>query len=45
MPITRPYYRAAEKRRLQAERRLALALALEGLDSGPVIVHGICLST
>ncbi|MEU9186496.1 hypothetical protein AB0D14_18495 [Streptomyces sp. NPDC048484] len=36
VPLTRPYYRAAEKRRLQSERRLALALALDGVDYGPL---------
>ncbi|MCX4666767.1 hypothetical protein OG453_08795 [Streptomyces sp. NBC_01381] len=42
-PLTRPYYRAAEHRLLQAERRLALALALEGVDYGPAVIHGIAL--
>lgn len=43
VPLTRPYYRAAEHRLLQAERRLALALALEGVDYGPAVVHGVPL--
>jgi hypothetical protein len=34
IPLTRPYYRAAEKHRLQGERRLASVLALEGVDCG-----------
>ncbi|MCX5090980.1 hypothetical protein OOK36_19175 [Streptomyces sp. NBC_00365] len=38
--LTRPYYRAAEKRRLQGERRLALVLALEGVDCGSSVIHG-----
>lgn len=42
-PLTRPCYRAAERRLLQAERRLALALALEGVDYGPAMIHGIAL--
>ncbi|MGW2224566.1 hypothetical protein [Streptomyces formicae] len=42
-PLARPYYRAAERRLLQAERRLALALALEGVDYGPAVVHGMTL--
>ncbi|WP_406476575.1 hypothetical protein [Streptomyces sp. NBC_01615] len=40
-PLTRPYYRAAEKQRLQEERRLALVLALEGVDFGLAIIHGV----
>ncbi|WP_369260208.1 hypothetical protein [Streptomyces sp. R35] len=40
-PLTRPYYRAAEKQRLQEERRLALLLALEGVDFGPAAIHGV----
>jgi len=40
-PLTRPYYRAAEKPRLQRERRLALVLALEGVDCGPSVTHGV----
>ncbi|WP_329533684.1 hypothetical protein OG568_29150 [Streptomyces sp. NBC_01450] len=40
IPLTRPYYRAAEKRRLQGERRLALVLALEGVDCGSSVIHG-----
>ncbi|MFG2501336.1 hypothetical protein ACGFSB_24385 [Streptomyces sp. NPDC048441] len=44
IPLTRPYYHAAEHRLLQAERRLALALALEGVDYGPAVVHGVALS-
>ncbi|MEU7583348.1 hypothetical protein AB0B50_37890 [Streptomyces sp. NPDC041068] len=43
VPLTRPYYRAAERRLLQAERRLALALALEGVDYGPAVIHGVAL--
>ncbi|MFF1694493.1 hypothetical protein ACFVXC_12800 [Streptomyces sp. NPDC058257] len=43
IPLARPYYRAAERRLLQAERRLALALALEGVDYGPTVVHGVAL--
>ncbi|MWA11567.1 hypothetical protein [Streptomyces sp. BA2] len=42
-PLTRPYYRAAERRLSQAERRLALALALEGVDYGPAVIHGVAL--
>ncbi|TGB09104.1 hypothetical protein [Streptomyces sp. MZ04] len=42
-PLTRPYYRAAENRLLQAERRLALALALEGVEYGPAVIHGVAL--
>ncbi|ATL28254.1 hypothetical protein [Streptomyces formicae] len=42
-PLARPYYRAAERRLLQAERRLALALALEGVDYGPAVIHGMTL--
>jgi len=42
--LTRPYYRAAERRLLQAERRLALARALEGVDCGPAIIHGVAQS-
>ncbi|WP_306334378.1 hypothetical protein [Streptomyces sp. KL118A] len=41
VPLARPYYRAAELRLLQAERRLALALALEGVDYGPAVIHGL----
>ncbi|MET8688260.1 hypothetical protein ABZV77_29035 [Streptomyces sp. NPDC004732] len=43
VPLTRPYYRTAELRLLQAERRLALALALEGVDCGPGVIHGVAL--
>ncbi|MEU6820679.1 hypothetical protein ABZ921_08630 [Streptomyces atriruber] len=44
VPLARPYYRAAELRLLQAERRLALALALEGVDYGPAVIHGVALA-
>jgi len=40
-PLTRPYYRAAEKQRLQEERRLALVLALESVDFGLAAIHGV----
>lgn len=43
VPLVRPYYRAAERSLLQAERRLALALALEGVDYGPAVSHGTVL--
>ncbi|MFH8490452.1 hypothetical protein [Streptomyces longisporoflavus] len=43
VPLARPYYRAAERCLLQAERRLALALALEGVDYGPAVIHGVAL--
>ncbi|MFE0137775.1 hypothetical protein ACFWY6_40390 [Streptomyces sp. NPDC059037] len=42
-PLARPYYRAAERCLLQAERRLAPALALEGVDYGPAVIHGVAL--
>ncbi|MFE6164557.1 hypothetical protein ACFQ7F_37230 [Streptomyces sp. NPDC056486] len=43
IPLARPYYRAAERCLLQTERRLALALALEGVDYGPAVIHGVAL--
>ncbi|QEU93933.1 hypothetical protein CP970_26200 [Streptomyces kanamyceticus] len=42
-PLARPYCRAAERRLLQAERRLALVLALEGVDYGPDVIRGVTL--
>lgn len=44
-PLTRPYYRAAEKQRLQEERRLALLFALEGVDFGPAAIHGVMVGS
>jgi hypothetical protein len=40
VPLTRPYYRVEEKRRLQCECRLALVLALEGVDCASSVIHG-----
>lgn len=38
-PLVRPYVTAHE----QQERRTALALALDGVDVGPYIIHGVAL--
>ncbi|PJE97416.1 hypothetical protein CUT44_12065 [Streptomyces carminius] len=36
-PLVRPYVVAHE----QGERRRALALALDGIDVGPPVIHGV----
>ncbi|GAA3373628.1 hypothetical protein GCM10020367_34320 [Streptomyces sannanensis] len=40
-PLVRPYLRAHEQR----ARRLALALALDGIDIGPRVIHGHLVGT
>lgn len=39
--LIRPYLVALEERRLQRERCRALLLALDGVDVGPEIIHGV----
>lgn len=41
VPLVRPYLVAYE----QEERRTALALALDGVDVGPWIIHGVRVGT
>lgn len=41
-PLARPYLLAHEReRRAQAARRIALELALDGVDVGPAVIHGV----
>jgi hypothetical protein len=39
--LVRPYLVAHEERERQWERRLALLLALHGVDVGPDVIHGV----
>jgi hypothetical protein len=39
-PLVRPYLLDHEHRQEQQERRVALVLALEGIDVGPWVIHG-----
>ncbi|WP_461018153.1 hypothetical protein [Streptomyces daliensis] len=39
--LVRPYYVAYETAQAQRERRTALALALDGVDVGPWLIHGV----
>ncbi len=39
--MVRPYLAAHEKRERQRERRVALLLALDGIDIGPDVIHGV----
>ncbi|MBA4864415.1 hypothetical protein H1V43_24280 [Streptomyces sp. PSKA54] len=39
--LVRPYLVAHEERERQRERRLALLLALDGVDVGPDVIHGV----
>ncbi|MGW8374347.1 hypothetical protein [Streptomyces sp. ODS28] len=39
-PLVRPYLVAYE----QAERRTALSLALDGVDVGPWVIHGVTVA-
>jgi hypothetical protein len=41
----RPYVLAHERARRQAERRHALLLALDGVDVGPLVIHGHVIGT
>ncbi|MGW7521416.1 hypothetical protein ACWGJ2_38195 [Streptomyces sp. NPDC054796] len=41
MALVRPYYVAYETAQAQRERRTALALALDGVDVGPWLIHGV----
>lgn len=40
-PLARPYLLAYERDNRQAIRRLALELALDGVDIGPTVIHGV----
>jgi hypothetical protein len=41
--LVRPYLVAHEERERQRERRLVLLLALDGVDVGPEVIHGVRL--